>query len=683
MGLFCHILIGSPSSGKSTLAEALVQRDPNYRIVSTDDIRAQLFGDATVQGNWSKIEAEVYRQIDEHLHAGYSVIYDATNAKRPRRMKLLRHLNQYATVEWLGWHLKTPLKTCLSWNRQRERKVPDGVIKGMYTSLKQFPPITAEGFATVYTVNPVAKTPLVDQVYRKISHFSRSLINRQNRTQKVRRHEYSQLLDFERLMYLIRILLNYPGVGNLHNSDPETVSKVLGKKQTFERDVDEIAAFIAKIADPIYADPSAIAQDLKWLETNGLIGKANINSDLKLNIRDEPDLVTHSYSDIEPFQRLIQTIRLIIQEPFIWQQELGTLNSLVERMKTEELVDYECRDSLRKDIEKILKPYGILPNFPMKRGYFAGTAILSQPDLVKVFRLLESQAQSLDDPVAFQVYQTFQQRMETAKLAQSKHYPVRAIHNRNIVNLERLPESSLARKTKVLEDAIEQGKLIELGRIPGVGRHRNEQSDELFLVYPLQIVFHNIGWYLGFEYYQGKYKGLLQFERLDRLFFGKAQTKTRSRNAQLRSLNQLITLYQCSGGIFLGHDSQMQRQYLNPKSSEHQKAEVTIEIWFNDQMFAFVSEGTQRFPVNQMKMSQPFNRELMRENRSLFSLRKTSHDQFPHRFRVRLPQWSLEDIDLHRWILGFGGQAKVVNPEHLRQVIQKKGRAIMEVMDDD
>jgi len=65
--MFCHILIGCPSSGKSTLARAIRDADPNYQIVSTDAIRGDLFGDSTIQGNWSRIEAEVFSQIKIHL----------------------------------------------------------------------------------------------------------------------------------------------------------------------------------------------------------------------------------------------------------------------------------------------------------------------------------------------------------------------------------------------------------------------------------------------------------------------------------------------------------------------------------------------------------------------------------------------------------------------------------------
>jgi predicted kinase len=166
--MFCHILIGCPSSGKSSLAATIQENYPDYQIVSTDKIREQLFGDETIQGNWSEIEPEVFRQIQDHITAGYPVIYDATNAKRPRRMRLLQHLSQYQGVNWLGWYFTTPLGTCLQWNQNRERQVPEEVIKRMSASLKKFPPITAEGFATVYSLHPKGKSSLIEQFSNKL-----------------------------------------------------------------------------------------------------------------------------------------------------------------------------------------------------------------------------------------------------------------------------------------------------------------------------------------------------------------------------------------------------------------------------------------------------------------------------------------------------------------------------------
>ena len=132
----CHILIGIPGSGKSTFAAELANLG-NYRIVSTDAIRQQLHGDASIQGEWLEIEEKVLSEIVNTLAQGDSVIYDATNAKRVWRMDLLMKLNSSLAslsqhedkVQWMAWYLQTPIATCKLWNQQRTRQVPDIIIE--------------------------------------------------------------------------------------------------------------------------------------------------------------------------------------------------------------------------------------------------------------------------------------------------------------------------------------------------------------------------------------------------------------------------------------------------------------------------------------------------------------------------------------------------------------------------
>jgi hypothetical protein len=188
-------------------------------------------------------------------------------------------------------------------------------------------------------------------------------------------------------------------------------------------------------------------------------------------------------------------------------------------MQKQGLSEEDWTDALRKDIERVLKPFRILPDFPLKRGYFLGTGILSASQLTKVFTVLQSQAKNLQDPIALDILEIFGERMNQSQLSTQLIYPVRAICNRTIVDLKLLPQSALAKNVEKLEEEIEQGQLLELKRFSGVGRFTDDR-DEFFRVYPLQIVFHNIGWYLGYEIAEGENKGLLQFERLDRLFRG-------------------------------------------------------------------------------------------------------------------------------------------------------------------
>lgn len=145
---FSHFLIGPPGSGKSTFAVQLLKLDPNAVIVSTDQIRRELFGDEGIQGDWSIIEQQVIARMLEAFLARRPVIYDATNAKRDWRLSILRQVAD-KNVQWIAWHLQTPLSVCQVWNKQRHRQVPFAVIEELYQALQDNPPHIEEGFVAV------------------------------------------------------------------------------------------------------------------------------------------------------------------------------------------------------------------------------------------------------------------------------------------------------------------------------------------------------------------------------------------------------------------------------------------------------------------------------------------------------------------------------------------------------
>lgn len=144
------LLIGLPGSGKTTLAQQLITQRPDYRLVSTDRIRAQLFGDEATQGPWLQVWREVQRQFQRSLTEmlqgqAFGVIYDATNAARKQRRRVVQLARgvgfSHISYVWLD----TPLALCLERNQKRDRQVPEEIILQMQRQLLGAPPGLGEG----------------------------------------------------------------------------------------------------------------------------------------------------------------------------------------------------------------------------------------------------------------------------------------------------------------------------------------------------------------------------------------------------------------------------------------------------------------------------------------------------------------------------------------------------------
>ncbi|MDJ1176690.1 AAA family ATPase [Roseofilum capinflatum] len=151
------ILIGLPGSGKSTLAYQLMAAWPTYRLVSTDAIRGQLFGDPAVQGDWRLVWHQVRLQFQSALLEGASTIYDATNVKRANRQDVIKLGRELGFSTITGIWIRTRLQECLARNRSRDRQVPEEIILSMYRQLWGAPPSLSEGMDHLIFYQPTRK----------------------------------------------------------------------------------------------------------------------------------------------------------------------------------------------------------------------------------------------------------------------------------------------------------------------------------------------------------------------------------------------------------------------------------------------------------------------------------------------------------------------------------------------
>jgi predicted kinase len=139
------LLIGLPGSGKSTLAKQLLAECPQRRLISTDAIRGQLFGDQGIQGPWFLIWQEIQRQLQQACATKSQAIFDATNTQRAHRREIIALGRDMGFTHITGVWVRTPLWLCLARNKKRSRQVPEDVILRMHRQIRDTPPSLEEG----------------------------------------------------------------------------------------------------------------------------------------------------------------------------------------------------------------------------------------------------------------------------------------------------------------------------------------------------------------------------------------------------------------------------------------------------------------------------------------------------------------------------------------------------------
>lgn len=145
------MLVGIPASGKSTLCEKY--RRQGYRIVSSDEIRGEMLRETSLrelsEGERSRINSRVFERVNAQVAAslkhGQSVVMDATNLNRKRRIAFLNCFKRFDCRRKCVL-LVAPVEVCMERNRRRSEKarVPDA---DMYRMLCSFVcPNTWEGW---------------------------------------------------------------------------------------------------------------------------------------------------------------------------------------------------------------------------------------------------------------------------------------------------------------------------------------------------------------------------------------------------------------------------------------------------------------------------------------------------------------------------------------------------------
>ncbi|MGQ9866923.1 MAG: helix-turn-helix transcriptional regulator [Pseudanabaenaceae cyanobacterium] len=352
----------------------------------------------------------------------------------------------------------------------------------------------------------------------------------------------------------------------------------------------------------------------------------------------------HPYSDRLAFERLMLLVATLVRHPGIGSPEQEGAAGLARQLLAvgRELglaLPKPTLPTLRKDLGT-LRTYGILNRGMYRWGYYLGTGVMTPSELDISLTAMASLANFQRSPTVRAAYDAIRRRMQKSHLSPSdrRTYPVRSQIDRAIVltSLDEMAQKqqyqgNLYHCLDQVETAIVQGWAVEIDRLKdpyqgNVGRKR---------VYPLQLLYHRIAWYLLYEHCED---GHLEIERVDRLGDEMAIQKTPSRSLaeQEQSLRMAHQLLRNGWGLYLGDRAS---QVLEKTGKAPL---VTVKVRFFESVLPFIEEGVARHPTQTLDL--------------------TGKPQYLD-FGVKLPSRSLAEF--LQWVNGFLDQACILTPPTL------------------
>jgi predicted kinase len=700
-------MIGAAASGKSTVARILARLisrpdGPPAQIISTRDLRIELFGDRGVFGPWAQLEAVMNERIAAALSTGAPVIVDATHARRPWRLVTTQALELPVPVEWIGWWVNTPLELCLQWNQCRSsHQVPDTVIREQWAALANTPfsPSRSEGFAAIVAVELGHVSDLEQHLSDELARLDSRIRRARNSESRFALHGYSRLLDFERLLFLIQLLSRYP---ELTASDPitghalEALITPLPSGGLAER----AAAYLARLHGPCYGDAAAVDADLNWLQEQGFCSQqpAAGSSDpgpqwCAVEPPPWPAGPTTagrsgvsggwaSVADRATFCRVMTLLRHILHSPLDHNPLLPVHEHLAQQL-AERSGDGELWQKRRvhQDITNVLTPYGFRSANDHRRcGYALGASLLSIPRLVEVLALMRANADHLGDPTGQDICQELSERLLWSGVAIDAITPLRSYFNRALASAATPQQASLlnAQQAERLVAAIQKHQRVVLAPILQ-GDQRSAVAGQPLRVWPLQLIFHTDAWFLLYETDAvGHASGLLGCRPIEQLALQTIERGSgRSSAEHGRALQRAQLLQELCASLDFGDDPAAQLALCNATAEQRQALLVTVKLHATAAAFSVIRCQIKRFSAGALRLSLPAPGDLWWPSSAAHVLScdpGTSVLGSSHLYPVEidLPPWSVaRDPELRRWLFSFGGGVRIDAPLALRQEHQQ------------
>lgn len=320
----------------------------------------------------------------------------------------------------------------------------------------------------------------------------------------------------------------------------------------------------------------------------------------------------HPYSEVNAFHRLLLLIATFIRNPGVGaasatRQDAGEHHNALLEVKDRLLetakqfnVDISACSipTLRKDLG-VLRQWGVLSDRMYRWGYFLGTGVMTPAELQVALNALHSQAKYQRDPQVSQIYQTVARRLYGVCAKDEAIYPVRTQLDRVIVQTD--PEEMMLRgqyrntlfhQLPQIETAILSGQILELYH----RHHRYSSAKPRYIqVYPLQLIYADIAWYLLHEDCKSGHLAIVRVDRLSE-YCKILDSNGRGLPAQRKSLHQAHRLMETGWGLYLGNE---QEQQLETKGCLQL---ISVTVRFFPPVIEFILEGECRHTSQKIKI---------------------------------------------------------------------------------
>ena len=359
----------------------------------------------------------------------------------------------------------------------------------------------------------------------------------------------------------------------------------------------------------------------------------------------------HGYEEPIAFDRLMLLVALLVETPGSGAIETGGLAAIGEALRDRAAAlgrpfpaDYPSIPTLRKDLAT-LRAYGLLGDRMYRWGYYLGAGALTAAELTTALNGLRLLAIDLGDPKVGERLGPIQSRLKSWDQDQEGRltYPLRRSLSRPVSEqdpITRLEQGQgwdrLVEQLDAIEEAILDGQAIELkvARSPQL-----DDRGERERLYPLQLLFYDVGWYLLYEKLDS---GQFATRRIDRL---SAEVRwlpmpPRGLRIQRQRLRKATGLLSAGWGLFLGEAADQIRELAGQEPLQ------LVVVRFRRPTARFIAEGDPRHPTQRLTWES-----------------ETSGEPSGLEFSVKLPRRSLGEFE--RWVRRYGSDAVVLEPPEL------------------